>query len=73
MKEQLEQRMRSLRNEYATGQQALLELEAKQASLRDTLLRISGAIQVLEEELQKAELSNKSQFNLQEIEAIQVH
>lgn len=73
MKEQLEQRMRSLKNEYVAGQQALLELEAKQASLRDTLLRISGAIQVLEEELQKAELSNKSQFNSQEIEAIQVH
>ncbi len=29
----------------------MAELEAKQANLRDTLLRISGAIQVLEEEL----------------------
>jgi hypothetical protein len=32
----------------------LAELEAKQANLRETLLRISGAIQVLEEELARA-------------------
>jgi ABC-type transporter Mla subunit MlaD len=35
--------------EYDSGQKMLAELEAKQANLRDTLLRISGAIQVLEE------------------------
>lgn len=29
----------------------LAELQARQAALRDTLLRISGAIQVLEEQL----------------------
>ncbi len=32
----------------------LADLEAKQANMRETLLRISGAIQVLEEELGKA-------------------
>ncbi len=32
----------------------LAELEQKQRALRDTLLRISGAVQVLEEELGKA-------------------
>jgi hypothetical protein len=33
----------------------LASLEVKQANLRETLLRISGAIQVLEEELSKAD------------------
>jgi hypothetical protein len=33
----------------------LADVEAKRAELRDTLLRISGAIQLLEEELAKTE------------------
>jgi predicted nuclease with TOPRIM domain len=51
VREQLEQRLAVLKSEYETGQQMLSELEARQARLRETLLRISGAIQVLEEEL----------------------
>ena len=54
MKEQLEQRLKTLRAEFETGQKSLAELESRQASLRETLLRISGAIQVLEEELNGA-------------------
>ncbi|MGA7934462.1 MAG: hypothetical protein WCA35_13020 [Kovacikia sp.] len=49
--EKLQQRLQSLRTEYEAGQKMLADLEAKQANLRDTLLRISGAIQVLEETL----------------------
>ena len=51
MKQQLEQRLEELRTEFASGQKMLADLEARQANLRDSLLRISGAIQVLEEEL----------------------
>jgi hypothetical protein len=51
MKEQLEQRLQQLKSEYESGQKMLAELEARQRQLRDTLLRISGAIQVIEEEL----------------------
>ncbi len=54
MKEQLEQRLQSLKSEFEAGQKILAELEAKQANIRETLLRISGAIQVIEEELNKA-------------------
>jgi chromosome segregation ATPase len=54
MKQQLEQRLQSLKAEFEAGQKMLADLEAKQANLRETLLRISGAIQVIEEELSKA-------------------
>ncbi len=53
MKDQLEQRLKELKAEFESGQKMLAELEVKQANLRESLLRISGAIQVLEEELAK--------------------
>jgi prefoldin subunit 5 len=49
MREQLEQRVSELKAELEKGQQMLAELEGKEAELRQTLLRISGAIQVIEE------------------------
>jgi hypothetical protein len=55
MREQLAERLQALRQEYQTGQTMLAELEAKQLDLRQTLLRIAGAIQVLEELLADAE------------------
>ncbi|MBD1903823.1 hypothetical protein NDI44_22575 [Trichocoleus sp. DQ-A3] len=61
MKEQLEQRLQSLKSEFEAGQKMLAELEAKQANLRDILLRISGAIQVLEEELTNANSSDNGE------------
>ncbi len=51
MKEQLEKRLNELKSEFESGQKTLADLEARQMNLRNTLLRISGAIQVLEEEL----------------------
>ena len=52
MREQIEQRIESLRAEYRAGQEMLAEMEGRQASLKITLTRMSGAIQVLEELLQ---------------------
>jgi hypothetical protein len=49
MREQAERRVSELKAELQKGQQVLAELDARQAELRQTLLRISGAIQVLEE------------------------
>lgn len=49
MKEQLEGRVQSLKQEYEAGQKMLVDLERRQMELQQTLLRISGAIQVLEE------------------------
>ncbi len=53
MKKQLEQRLQQLKVEFESGQKVLADLDAKQANIRETLLRIQGAIQVLEEELMK--------------------
>ena len=51
MKEKLQQRLEELKKEFETGQARLRELETEQTYVRETLLRISGAIQVLEEAL----------------------
>ena len=42
-------RLHELREEFARGEGQLTELDRKRAQVRDTLLRISGAMQVLEE------------------------
>jgi predicted nuclease with TOPRIM domain len=47
--EQILNRLASLKKEFEAGQARLRELETEQAYVRETMLRISGAIQVLEE------------------------
>ena len=49
MRDQLQTRLGELKKEFNTGQAHLQELEKQQVYLRETMLRISGAIQVLEE------------------------
>ena len=49
MREELQARLELLRKEWETGTARLRELERQQAQLGETMLRISGAIQVLEE------------------------
>lgn len=58
MKEKLQQRLQTLKSEFEAGQKVLAELEEKQTNLRQTLLRISGAIQVLEEVLNEISEEN---------------
>jgi hypothetical protein len=49
MNEQVELRLGELQTEFHNGQQILDDLRAREADLRDSLLRIAGAISVLEE------------------------
>jgi predicted nuclease with TOPRIM domain len=53
MREQLEKRLEELRAEFEKGKATLQDLEAKTANVRETMLRLAGAIQVLQEELEK--------------------
>jgi hypothetical protein len=52
-------RLQALQREYDTGQTMLAELDAKQLDLRQTLLRIAGAIQVLEELLAEGDAAGE--------------
>jgi predicted nuclease with TOPRIM domain len=60
MRAQLENRLDELRKEYERGLNELRELEGRQNTLRQTMLRISGAIQVIEEELKRTEPAAES-------------
>jgi len=53
MKNQLETRLNNLKTEFETGQTLLADLNKKRSDLEATLLRISGAIQVVEELLEE--------------------
>jgi predicted nuclease with TOPRIM domain len=69
MHAQLHTRLDQLKTEYESGRQMLAELEQQQRTLHNTLLRISGAIQVLEEELDKAEPTETATNGAADIDA----
>lgn len=49
LRTEMEARLETLKSEYEAGQTQIAALEARLSELRNTVLRISGAIQVLEE------------------------
>jgi len=49
----IEARLSALSEEFASGQKLLAEYDARVASLREQLLRISGAMRVLSELLER--------------------
>jgi septation ring formation regulator EzrA len=61
MQEQMQARLAELRQEYQKGHAQLQELVKQESFLRETLLRISGAIQVIEEMLAQGQENLKSQ------------
>jgi len=71
MNEQIEKRLHTLEEEYQNGRRMLAELEAKESGLRSSLLRISGAIQVLREFLPEKppEATQANGVSLETVEA----
>lgn len=49
MFEKIENRLTELKEEFESGRKMMADLEAKKTDLQATMLRISGAVQVLEE------------------------
>ena len=56
--DQIEQRLTELRTEYASGQTMLADTETSLGNMRSSLLRIAGAIQVMEELMGQEETTN---------------
>ena len=54
MREQLEERVTALQADFDRGNERLKLLEDEADKLRETLLRIAGAVQVLTEELERS-------------------
>ena len=70
--ERLEERLKGLKAEHEKGQKMLAAIDFQQGNVKGSLLRISGAIQVLEEELTKAghsktrDISERGRFETEE-------
>jgi hypothetical protein len=62
MREVLEARLSELKREYEKGELELQQLQSRLVSLRETMLRISGALTLLEELLASPEATS-SQLN----------
>ena len=64
MQQQIQERLATLKKDFETGQARLKELETEQTYLRETLLRISGAIQVLQEVMSQDQPNRPAQPDL---------
>lgn len=58
MKEEIKARINELKAELESGRKMMEEMEVKRTNITYSLLRINGAIQVLEELMQKQEKDN---------------
>ncbi len=72
MHEQLHARLDALRTELDTGHSELERVEQQRMYLRETLLRISGAIQVLEELLAAGPVAEQNGTAFSDLQAVPV-
>ena len=61
MKNRLQKRLEELKSEFESGQKMMADLEAKHTEIQKNMLRISGAIQVLEEEIAKCDENSSAE------------
>ena len=68
----MKERLAELRLEFEKGQQHLQMLDQQRAEVRDTLLRISGAIQVLEELLKQDSQNGQNGHQVAELPGVEL-
>ncbi|QSQ15409.1 MULTISPECIES: hypothetical protein [Myxococcus] len=66
MKDAIEKRLADLKSEHEAGQKMLAELDARRAQLVQTMLRIEGAIEVLQELVPAQEASAATVTDIKE-------
>jgi hypothetical protein len=69
MRESMEARLGLLRKEFEAGQAELERVEQQRTYLHETMLRISGAIQVLEELLAQGPANGQDRPHTGELQA----
>ena len=60
MREQMQARLEELKKELETGQAELQKVEMQRTYLHETILRISGAVQALEELLREGQAAGQN-------------
>ena len=70
MRDKMQARLADLKREFATRQNQLQELERQQANLREVLLQVSGAIQILEELLAADQPNEQNGAHYDELQPI---
>ena len=60
MQQQIQARLEELKKELETGQAQLQQVEMQRTYLHETVLRISGAVQVLEELLREGQSAGQT-------------
>lgn len=60
MRDEIQHRLDELTEQYQEGEKMLAEVELRRQELQQTLLRISGAVQVLEELLNPDDAAEKA-------------
>ena len=70
MEKQIQSRLKELQEEYKKGQEQLNALEQQTTNIKASMLRISGAIQVLEEltVTRKKEDNEENQKSIEKVE-----
>lgn len=61
MREQIQARLNELKRQFEAGQIELEQLQARENHLRETMLRINGAMQVLEELLTEQQSTEQNE------------
>ena len=68
MREQIQSRLKELKQQFEAGQIELQKLQSREDYLREAMLRINGAVHVLEELLAEVQLTGENETDPHKVE-----